>query len=119
MHTYGTLTSAWLGAMAAAAPAPAAAEIPAAYIHECNEGRWASEQSSVNCLVIRNEQGWPEPYIYIYIYIYLFIFIYTYMVYTRYFWQEIHQIYGHIQCICTVLASLSYQTSGLDVLSAF
>ena len=48
MHTYGTLTSAWLGAMAAAAPAPAAAEIPAAYIHECNEGRWASEQSSVN-----------------------------------------------------------------------
>ena len=27
------------------------------------------------------------------------------MVYVRYFWQGIHQIYSHIQCINTVLAN--------------
>jgi hypothetical protein len=26
-------------------------------------------------------------------------------VYIRYFWQENHQIYGHIQCIYTVMAN--------------
>jgi hypothetical protein len=26
------------------------------------------------------------------------------MVYTRYFWQGSHQMYGHIRCIYTVLA---------------
>ena len=31
-----------------------------------------------------------------------------YTVYVRYFWQEIHQIYGHIRCIHTVLANPSY-----------
>jgi hypothetical protein len=29
-----------------------------------------------------------------------------YTVYIRYFWQENHQIYGQIRCICTVLADL-------------
>jgi hypothetical protein len=29
----------------------------------------------------------------------------TYTVYIRYFWQENHQIYGHIRCIYTVLAN--------------
>jgi len=28
-----------------------------------------------------------------------------YTVYIRYFWQENHQIYGHIRCIHTVLAN--------------
>ena len=28
-----------------------------------------------------------------------------YTVYIRYFWQENHQMYGHIRCICTVLAN--------------
>jgi len=28
-----------------------------------------------------------------------------YTVYIRYFWQGNHQIYGHIQCIYTVLAN--------------
>ena len=31
-----------------------------------------------------------------------------YTVYIRYFWQGNRQIYGYIQCICTVLANLSY-----------
>jgi len=29
----------------------------------------------------------------------------TYTVYIRFFWQGNHQIYGHIRCICTVLAN--------------
>jgi len=29
----------------------------------------------------------------------------VYAVYIRYFWQGNHQIYGHIQCIYTVLAN--------------
>jgi len=32
-----------------------------------------------------------------------------YTVYIRYFWQEIHQIYGHIRCIYTVLANPKYK----------
>jgi len=28
-----------------------------------------------------------------------------YTVHIRYFWQENHQIYGHIRCVCTVLAN--------------
>ena len=32
----------------------------------------------------------------------------TYTVYIRYFWQGHHQIYGHIQCIYTVLANLTH-----------
>ena len=31
-------------------------------------------------------------------YIYIFIYI-------RYFWQGNHQIYGHIRCVCTILAN--------------
>ena len=41
------------------------------------------------CTITR-AQGWPCPYIHRY---------------TRYFWQGNHQIYGHIRCICTVLAN--------------
>ena len=32
----------------------------------------------------------------------------VYAVYIRYFWQGNHQIYGHIQCIYTVLANPTY-----------
>jgi len=32
-----------------------------------------------------------------------------YTVYIRYFWQRNHQIYGHIQCIYTVLANPTYE----------
>jgi len=32
-----------------------------------------------------------------------------YTVYIRCFWQEIHQIYGHIRCIYTVLANPVYK----------
>jgi hypothetical protein len=35
-------------------------------------------------------------------------YIYIYTVYILYFWQGDHQVYGHIQCICTVLANLMY-----------
>ena len=31
---------------------------------------------------------------------------YIYMVYIRYFWRGNHQVYGHIRCIYTVLATL-------------
>jgi len=31
--------------------------------------------------------------------------VYLHTVYVRYFWQGNHQMYGHIQCIYTVLAN--------------
>jgi len=31
-----------------------------------------------------------------------------YTVYTRYFWQGNHQVYGHVRCIYTVLANFTY-----------
>jgi hypothetical protein len=31
-----------------------------------------------------------------------------YTVYVRYFWQGNNQIYGHVRCICTVLADPIY-----------
>jgi hypothetical protein len=50
--------------------------------------------------VMRNVQGWPEPYIY--------------TVYIWYFWQGNHQIYGHIRCLHTVLANpLSFGSDSL------
>jgi hypothetical protein len=36
--------------------------------------------------------------------------IYIYTVYIRFFWQENHQIYGHIRCIYTDLANPTYVT---------
>jgi hypothetical protein len=33
-----------------------------------------------------------------------------YTVFVRYFWQGNHQIYGHIQCIYTILANPTYQS---------
>jgi hypothetical protein len=62
----------------------------------------------------------PSIYIYIYIYIYkallpcIMIRVgqnYIYTVYTRYFWQGNHQIYGHIRCIHTVLANPNHDLS--------
>ena len=43
------------------------------------------------CVCTSTLLGWPEPYIF--------------MVYTGYFWQGNHQIYGHIRCIYMVLAN--------------
>ena len=45
---------------------------------------------------VGENQGWPEPYIY--------------TVYMRCFWQASYQIYGHRQCIYTVLANPSNDT---------
>jgi hypothetical protein len=39
------------------------------------------------------------------------IYIYIYMVYVRYFWQENHQIYGHIRCIYSILANPTHSPS--------
>jgi len=39
------------------------------------------------------------------IHIYIYIYIYIYTVYIRYFWQENHQICGHIRFIYAVLAN--------------
>ena len=46
-----------------------------------------------------------------YMYVYdvcICMYVYVYIIYTVYircFWQENHQIYGHIRCIYTVLAN--------------
>jgi hypothetical protein len=34
-----------------------------------------------------------------------------YTVYIQYFWQENHEIYGHIRCIYTVLANPGYAST--------
>jgi hypothetical protein len=39
-----------------------------------------------------------------YIYTHIHVYIYIIYGYIRYFGQGNHQIYGHIRCICTVLA---------------
>jgi len=51
------------------------------------------------CIMLTNQrthriQGWPEPIIY--------------GVYAQYFWQENHQIQGHIRCTYTVLVNPTY-----------
>jgi len=65
-------------------------------------------------------QFYFRVYTYIYIYIYkallpcIMIRVgqnYIYTVYTRYFWQGNHQIYGHIRCIHTVLANPNHDLS--------
>jgi len=59
----------------------------------------ASDLTRLGC----HGYGWPEPYIY--------------TVYIRYSWQGNHQIYGHIRCIYTFLASPSHGASQCSVSS--